>query len=272
MVSRQRIDQLALSWIVSTDQNANGSWSAYAKNRVSGNIAICIPAKSTHDKALRDIPAVWNALDAMFPESDPEHWAPIPTPAPVEDWTGLPERWKGRIHQVPMGPYYPSARFASHGRDFYIDGVPVPTHEDAIAAISSVINAARCLEGLPVISLPAWLPDGYSFAVNAKKEVDLLKAGGYAGPYPLTDIPMHRECLHLYAWHLALSPATAAPARELTEKDLPEGYRVAESPMFPGKFRFYDSYGQESNYYPTRSAAIRAAIDHAKAWREADRG
>jgi hypothetical protein len=102
MISRQRIDQLALSWIVSTDQNANGSWSAYAKNRASGNIAVCIPAKPTHDKALRDIPAVWNALDAMFPEtghvgSDQFPDATKMIPAPVEDWSGLPERWKGEV-------------------------------------------------------------------------------------------------------------------------------------------------------------------------------
>ena len=66
----------------------------------------------------------------------------------------------------------------------------------------------------------------------------------------------------------ALSPATAAPARELTDKDLPEGYGVDKSDSFPGFFFWIATHRMSPNY-PTRSAAIRAAIDHANAWREA---
>jgi hypothetical protein len=165
-----------------------------------------------------------------------------------------------------MGPYYPSARFASHGRDFYIDGVPVPTHEDAIAAIPGVINAARCLEGLPVISLPDGLPDGYTLEPDGQF-TKLMRPDGKCEMMIPTN-PDNIAWMHLRAWHLALSPATAAPARELTDGDLPEGYGVSG---VASAFMFCRC-GVWSMMYPTRPAAIAAAIHHEKVWKGADRG
>ena len=60
----------------------------------------------------------------------------------------------------------------------------------------------------------------------------------------------------------------AAPARELTDGDLPEGYGVSG---VASAFMFCRC-GVWSMMYPTRSAAIAAAIHPEKVWKGEDRG
>jgi hypothetical protein len=195
---------------------------------------------------------------------------PVPAPTvPVEDWSGLPERWKGDIDE-PTNPQGTTFRARASNGDFAFAASRIlPTRSEAIAAIPQVVNAARCLEGLPVISLPDGLPDDYEIKVHggsvALYHLGHLKIGGGNSIDALA-------MLRLYAWHLALSPATAAPAREYTDGDLPEGYEVKQTHAQTGWLFYPNKMGGVSTKYPTRSAAIKAAIDHAQAWREAGRG
>jgi hypothetical protein len=196
-------------------------------------------------------------------EGKPE---PVSAPAPVEDWSGLPGRWKGRVgYDADRSAHFISLETGDDDSDAFLSTRDFPTREEAIAAIPGVVNAARCLEGLPVISLPEGLPDGFRMVpIRAYFQLEKKAQVGWS----ILAADTNEEMLRLYAWHLALPPATAVPAREGTDADLPEGYGVSG---VASAFMFCRC-GVWSMMYPTRPAAIRAAIDHAQAWREADRG
>jgi hypothetical protein len=87
---------------------------------------------------------------------------PAPAPGPVEDWSGLPERWQHSIRETDDGRFdLLATRWEQGCGQQTVNTWRISTRDLAIAAIPGVVNAARCLEGLPVIWLPAGLPDGY---------------------------------------------------------------------------------------------------------------